>query len=188
MNRFLYFVVAFFAKFHNNKLKKDFKDDSNTNKKNNNNQMEPKSNDLVFNHDFEITKVEETKFLNLEKIDLTNIGDLFDSYATKKTYATGFFNLALIANNFSQLVHLLSLEQPALYCILNLIIMSMVCISLVLQVVVSGVLIYLAKSGEFMEEEQRANLIRKNNLVTFLIIAISIINVMVNVFLSVSSG
>ena len=117
---------------------------------------------------------------------MESISNLFDSYATKKTYATGFFNLALIANNFSQLIHLLSLEQPSLFCILNISIMVLVCVSLFLQVVVSGVLIYLARSGEFLEENQRAKLIRKNNMVTFLIIAISVINVLINVFLNVS--
>ena len=147
--------------------------------------MEPKSNDLTFNHDFEITKVEETKFLNIEKIDLSHITDLFDSYATKKTYASGFFNLALIVNNFSQLVHLLSLDQSALYCIVNLSAMVLVAISLILQVVVSGVLIYLARSAEFMDEVKRANLIRRNNIATFLIISISVINVLINLFLGV---
>jgi hypothetical protein len=144
------------------------------------------SNDLMFNRDFEIAKVEETRFLNIEKIDMETISSLFDSYATKKTYATGFFNLALIANNFSQLIHLLSLDQPSLFCIVNISIMVLVCISLLLQVVVSAVLIYLARSGEFLEENQRAKLIRKNNIVTFLIIAISVINVLINVFLNVT--
>ena len=30
--------------------------------------------------------------------DLKKIADIFNSYATKKTFATGFFNLALIGN------------------------------------------------------------------------------------------
>ena len=137
-------------------------------------------------NDFEIRKAEQTRFLHMEKIDLDTISNLFDAYATKKTYAAGFFNLALIATNFTQLKHLLTMDQTTLFCVLNISIMTFVCISLLLQIVVGIVLIYLARSGEFIEEQQRAKLIRQNNAVTFLIVAISIINVFINVFLNVT--
>ncbi len=47
----------------------------------------------------EIAKVEDDKetrtFINLG-IDIRSLQTIFDSYATKKTFATGFFNLGII--------------------------------------------------------------------------------------------
>ena len=45
--------------------------------------------------------------INLD-IDLNKLNKVFDSYATKKTIATGFFNLALVATNFAQMKYLIS--------------------------------------------------------------------------------
>ncbi len=43
------------------------------------------------------------RFINFNVIsnDLQNFADTFNSYATKKTFVTGFFNIALIGNFFS---------------------------------------------------------------------------------------
>lgn len=136
--------------------------------------------------EFEIRKIEEMKFLNLNNVDLHGLSNIFDSYATKKTYAAGFFNLALIATNFTQLKHLINLNNNDLYTTLNMVILTSVCLSLLLQVVVGVVLVFLAKSGEFIEDVQREKLIKNNNAVTLLILTISIINVFINVFLNVS--
>jgi hypothetical protein len=134
--------------------------------------------------DFEIRQIEEEKFLNLERLDLLGISNIFDSYATKKTYATGFINLALIATNFTQLKHLLALNYPN-FSFTNIIVLACVIISLFMQVVVGIVLVYLAKHGEFFDAQKRSQLIRKNNMVTLMILAISIINVFINVFINV---
>jgi hypothetical protein len=54
-----------------------------------------------------------------------------------------------------------------------------------MQIVVGVALVYLAKHGEFFDAQKRRQLIRKNNLVTLMILAVSIINVFINVFINV---
>lgn len=67
---------------------------------------------------------------------------------------------------------------------INIVILTFVCLSLVLQFLVAVVLVFLAKSGEFIDEEKRNQLIRNNNGVTILVLIISIINIFINVFIS----
>lgn len=121
----------------------------------------------------------------MENMDLHGLVHIFDSYATKKTFATSFFNLALIATNFTQLKHLISISQTGELGTLNTVILLCVIISLVLQVVVGAVLVFLAKNREFIDDEKRDQLIRSNNTVTLLIVTVSILNVFINVFLNV---
>jgi hypothetical protein len=137
--------------------------------------------------DFKIKRVEEQKFLNLHHADLHSLAEIFNSYATKKTFATSFFNLALIATNFTQLKQIIdvSATSPNGLSVVNIIVLLFVCISLVLQFAVGVVLVLLAKKNEFIDLEKREELIRSNNVVTLLIITISIINVFINVFLNV---
>lgn len=135
--------------------------------------------------DYQVQRVEQQRFIKVKKMDIDALINLFDSYATKKTYATGFFNLAMIANNFVQLKEIIDLSQNQKLDILNIIILFFVILSLVLQIVVGVVLIYLAKTNEFIDKEKRDQLIKKNNAVTFLVITISIINVFLNIFSNV---
>lgn len=133
--------------------------------------------------DYQIRRVEEqTAFL--KKMDIDALINMFDSYATKKTYAAGFFNLALIATNFTQLKQLVQLSQIQELDIINVIALFFIIISLLSQLVVGIILIYIAKTNEFIDQEKRDQLIKRNNAVTFLIITISIINVFLNIFLS----
>ncbi|RNA01930.1 ninjurin-1-like isoform X1 [Brachionus plicatilis] len=118
--------------------------------------------------DYQIQRVEQQRFIKVKKMDIDALISLFDSYATKKTYATGFFNLAMIANNFVQLKDIIDLGQTRKLDILNIIILLFVILSLVLQIVVGVVLIYLAKTNEFIDKEKRDQLIKRNNAVTFL--------------------
>lgn len=93
-------------------------------------------NQMTNDEDDDLRKVtsEEEKFLNLHRIDLHGLAHLFDSYATKKTYAAGFFNLALIATNFTQLKQLIELSYREELGVINIILVMMVSISLLLQV------------------------------------------------------
>ena len=68
---------------------------------------------------------------------------------------------------------------------INIVILSFVCLSLFLQLVVGIVLVFLAKQGEFIDEDKRNQLIRSNNGVTLLVLFVSIINIFINVFISV---
>lgn len=133
--------------------------------------------------DYQVRRVEEqTAFL--KKMDIDALINMFDSYATKKTYAAGFFNLALIATNFTQLKQLVQLSQIQELDIINVIALFFIIISLLSQLVVGIILIYIAKTNEFIDQEKREQLIKRNNAVTFLIITISIINVFLNIFLN----
>lgn len=78
---------------------------------------------------------EEQAFINLQRIDLHGLVAIFDSYATKKTYAASFFNLALIANNFTELKQLIDLAGRERLGVTNIVVLMFVCISILLQVV-----------------------------------------------------
>ena len=117
--------------------------------------------------------------INLD-IDLNKLNKVFDSYATKKTIATGFFNLALVATNFAQMKYLIA---KAIWTGLNITLLTFVCLSLFLQFALGTLLVFLAKQGEFIDEEKRDQLIRSNNWATLIALAISIINIFINVFL-----
>jgi hypothetical protein len=136
--------------------------------------------------DMEVERAENQKFIDLGTLDLKGLSNIFDAYATKKTYATGLFNLALIATNFTQLKQIITstatLDQLS---ITNSVVLASVCISLLFQLLLVVVLVILAKHGEFYDDEKREQLIKGNNLVTLLVLAISVINVFINVFLNV---
>jgi hypothetical protein len=68
---------------------------------------------------------------------------------------------------------------------INIVILSFVCVSLFMQFIVGIVLVFLAKQGEFIDEDKRNQLIRSNNGVTLLVLFVSIINIFINVFISV---
>jgi hypothetical protein len=136
--------------------------------------------------DLSVQRAEEQKFIDLNGIDLKGLSNIFNSYATKKTYATGFFNLALIATNFTQLKQVITAcSSMSDVSITNMVILSFIVISLLLQVFLVVLLVFLAKNGEFYDEEKREQLIKNNNIVTLIVFAISIINVFINVFLNV---
>jgi hypothetical protein len=129
---------------------------------------------------------ETQKFIDFNGIDIRGLSNIFDKYATKKTYATGFFNLALIATNFTQLKQILaSTSTLESISVTNAVVLASVCVSLLLQLVLIVVLVILAKHGEFYDEEKREQLIRGNNAVTLIVLTISILNVFINVFLNV---
>lgn len=136
------------------------------------------------NEDATKKTVTNTRFFNIGKpeIDLSGLTNIFNSYATKKTYATGFFNLALVATNFAQMKQLITLAK---WVPLNIVLLTFVCVSLLFQFVVAILLIFLAKSDEFIDENKRNQLIRSNTGTTILVLIISVINIFINVFISI---
>jgi hypothetical protein len=147
-------------------------------------------NDDYDNEDTKKVQSHHTKF-NLDAVipemDLKALTNIFNSYATKKTVATGFFNLALVATNFAQMKALIAPTggRVPVWNALNIVCMTFVGLSLLLQFLVAVLLIFLAKQGEFIDEDKRNQLIRSNNITTLLVLAISIINIFINVFISV---
>ena len=120
-------------------------------------------------------------FANHKPIDVEKLSKAFNSYSSKKTYATGFYNLALVTTNFSQIKFLITINN---WIPLNIILVSFVGFSIVLQFSLAILLIFLVKQGEFVDEEKRDQLIRSNNWATVIILTISIINIFINVFIS----
>ena len=135
--------------------------------------------------DIQVEKAEVQKFLDFNGLDIKGLSNIFNTYATKKTYATGFFNLALIATNFTQLKQIIAASSIAPLSVTNVILLSSICISLLLQLILVVVLVFLAKNGEFYDNEKREQLIRRNNAVTLIVLTISVINVFINIFLNV---
>jgi hypothetical protein len=68
---------------------------------------------------------------------------------------------------------------------LEIVLLTCITLSLVLQLAVAVALVFLAKSGEFIDETKRNQLIRNNNWVTIFVLIISIINIFINIFSSV---
>ena len=68
---------------------------------------------------------------------------------------------------------------------MNIVIMTFIGISLLAQFVVGTALVFMAKKGEFIDEQQRIHLIRQNNFVTLLVLFTSVINIFINIFISV---
>jgi hypothetical protein len=136
--------------------------------------------------DFDKEKAETQKFIDFNGLDIKGLSNIFDKYATKKTYATGAFNLALIATNFTQLKQILTASASLnTMSVTNAVVLACICVSLILQLVLIFVLVILAKHGEFYDEEKREQLIRGNNAVTLIVLTVSILNVFINVFLNV---
>lgn len=141
-----------------------------------------KSPSLAHSHDkLLLDDPEKPRPVNMNDRDLNK---QFDSYASVKTYATGFFNLALLTTNAVQLKQLLSTTSLSSNG-LNILLVTCVCLSLLLQVAVALLLIFLAKQSEFVDEEKRKTLVRGNNWATLLISTVSILNVFINIFISV---
>jgi len=68
---------------------------------------------------------------------------------------------------------------------LNIVVMSFIGTSLLCQFVVALTLVIVAKESEFIDEDKRNSLIRKNNFLTLLVLFITILNIFINVFLAI---
>jgi nitrogen fixation-related uncharacterized protein len=132
------------------------------------------------------THVNQQRFINLPNIQLNSLVEIFNTYATRKTFTAGSFNLALIATNFAQLKLLLVPTTGIItWNALNIILLIFICLSLLIQFVIGAGLIFLAKSNEFLDDEKRNQLIKSNNWVTLLVMVVAIINIFINIFLTV---
>lgn len=139
--------------------------------------------------DMDLSKkiAQQLKFLSFNEIgtDVGNMVKQFNSFATKKTIATGFFNIALVTTNFAQLKQIITVSKSPPWPPLSIVLMTFICTSLFLQFVVAIMLVFLAKQGEFIDEEKRNQLIRSNNITTILVLIVTIINIFINIFISI---
>ena len=137
--------------------------------------VEDSTKNTVNNHKFIDLHFEPKKFLD-------DLNQTFNSFATRKTIAAGFFNLALVTTNFAQMKQLITKNS---WVPLNIVCMTFVGLSLLIQFVVATLLVFLAKSGEFIDEDKRNQLIRSNNVTTFLVLIVTILNIFINVFIMI---
>lgn len=117
--------------------------------------------------------------------DFTHLTNLFTSYSTKKTFATGLLDLALIANNFSQMKQIIMAKRLTTWQVLDIVIMFSICASLILQFICGVMIIFSTRQDEFLDDSKRPNLVKRNNVLTLLIVVICFINIFVNVFLNI---
>jgi hypothetical protein len=117
-------------------------------------------------------------------IDLNVLGELFNQYATLKTAKIGSLILALMAANFAQLklIVMPSTGNPHWNAI-NIILIICVITSLVFQVFIGSGLLFLATRDNFIDDEKRESVIKKNNWVTILVVTVSILNIFINIFM-----
>lgn len=138
--------------------------------------------------DFQKAAVNETTTQNLltnAQNDLTNLSNMFNSYSSKKTFATGLLDLALIATNFSQMKQLIVAKRSAPWEVIEIVIMFSICTSLVLQFICGIVIIISSKQHEFLDESKRNDMVRNNNSITILVLVITVVNIFVNVFINI---
>jgi hypothetical protein len=132
-----------------------------------------------------------TGFIDLSNItdfiDIKKLVKVFNAYSDNKNIANGFFNISLVASNFSQMKLILfppgnQVQAWAPLAITSLVFVS---VSLFLQFLLAFILVFLAKHGEFLDETKRNALIRNNNMATIIVFFITVLNICINVFNSI---
>ena len=118
-------------------------------------------------------------------MDPNRINQIFNTFSTKKTYAAGLLDLALMTSNFAQIKQLLNMSKLAPWNALQITLFVCVCVSLFLQILCGILLVFLSKQTEFLDDEKREKVIRSNNSVTILIFIVVILNIFINVFISI---
>jgi hypothetical protein len=139
----------------------------------------------------------EKKLLILKSFVLPDFDEItsnFDKYVTKKTYISSIFNIVLITTNLQEIKTILApnddknVNWSSVFTFYNIILLLLIFISLTLQLLVSVILIKLArqviKINNKNEREDEFKSVRKyNSIVTILLILISIINIFLNVII-----
>jgi len=106
----------------------------------------------------------------------------FNRYATKKTLANSSFEIALLVTNAVQLKTLLGnkTNQDALWFVG----LTLVCISLFIQVINACILVLLG-TDDISKERRQHRLVLLNNFSLILSVLLAIVNVILNVIISV---
>ena len=106
----------------------------------------------------------------------------FNRYATKKTLANSSFEIALLVTNAVQLKTLLG--NQANQDILWYVGLTLVCISLIIQVINACILVLLGKD-DISKEQKQQRLVSLNNFSLILSVLLAIVNVVLNVIVAV---
>ena len=109
----------------------------------------------------------------------------FNQYATKKTLANSSIELALLVTNAVQLKTLLGdkIQHDALWYVG----LSLVCVSLFIQVINACILVLLGKD-DISKEQKQHRLVSLNNFSLILSVLLAIVNVVLNIIVVVDPG
>lgn len=69
------------------------------------------------------------------------------------------------------------------WSVMNSIVFSAVCISVLCQLLVGFALVLMSKNNRFDDEKQRLRMVQKNNYTTILVLLTSIINIFISIFI-----
>jgi hypothetical protein len=142
-----------------------------------------KCDDSIVHLDYSTNK--ETTNEMYEKLQLSELSHNLNRYATNKTYANGFLNLALLSINFRQFKQLIqkreSKEHNNKTTAFDTFLIILVSISICFQLMLSFYLILMVRRTEFLHKSHQFKLIKKNNLATALVSVVSGINFFVNI-------
>ncbi|CAF3872731.1 unnamed protein product [Rotaria sordida] len=108
----------------------------------------------------------------------------YNRYATKKTIGHGLLEFALLTSNAMQLRTLINQKQRDTIWLASLI---LVCISILAQVILAYILIIVGK-GNIQNPEKQEKLEKYNNIALFITTLVSMINVIINMFMSTTSS
>ncbi|XP_077988558.1 ninjurin-2-like [Glandiceps talaboti] len=104
-----------------------------------------------------------------------------NTYSGKKTITQVLFNVTLLSNNAAQLKIILQKQLSGTTPDFFILIFVLLVLSIILQLVTASLLFYKFRLNIGVEEEaKRAD--KMNNWATFLILAISVINVFIDTF------
>ncbi|CAF0832486.1 unnamed protein product [Didymodactylos carnosus] len=107
----------------------------------------------------------------------------YNLYATKKTIGHGMLEFALLTSNAMQLRTLIIQKHRNVLWTVSII---LVCVSILLQIGLGFLLVLIGK-GDIRNPSKQTKLERLNNLSLFLILLISICNIVINVFMTTTN-
>lgn len=118
----------------------------------------------------------------LRQVTLNGGHSTFNNYATKKTLANSSFEIALLVTNAVQLKTLLGNKHNQ--DILWYVGLTLVCMSLFIQVINACILVLLG-ANDISKERRQHRLVSLNNFSLILSVLLAIVNVVLNVIVAV---
>ena len=106
------------------------------------------------------------------------------TFASRKSYATGLLDIALITSNFAHIKQIFKNKEKIEWGILDIVLLCLISVSLLLQLICGIWLIFLPTKKEFANENEKEKHKTRENVFTFLILVITVINIFINVFIS----
>ncbi|CAM4958288.1 unnamed protein product [Rotaria socialis] len=108
----------------------------------------------------------------------------YNQYATKKTIGHGLLGFALLTSNAMQLRTLASQKQRDVIWAASVL---LVCISIIVQIILAYLLVIVGK-GNIQDPQKQLKLEKYNNMALFLTTLVSMVNVVINVFMSTTDS